>query len=108
MIQVTILKSKGAHRGFRMEGHAGYAEEGQDIVCAAASSAAQFVVAGLTEVCHIPCEYWLEEGLIMLSLPPESAAKQEVQSFLETFELYIRQLSLQYKKYMKISVMEVT
>ena len=106
MIKVTILKSQKTHRGVRMEGHAGYAKEGYDIVCAAASSVAQFVVAGLTQVYHIPCEYRLDDGLITLSLPPDGA--QTAQDLLETFELYIRQLSLQYQQYLKISVMEVT
>lgn len=39
MVQVTILTdSDKAIRGIRMEGHAGYGEEGQDIVCAAVSA----------------------------------------------------------------------
>lgn len=38
MIQVQVLKEKGHYRKFRIDGHAGYAEEGQDIVCAAVSA----------------------------------------------------------------------
>ena len=38
MIYLTIYKnSKHQCAGFRAEGHAGYAESGQDVVCAAAS-----------------------------------------------------------------------
>ena len=38
MIHVTIFQNaKGEHLGFDAEGHAGYVEEGDDIVCAAAS-----------------------------------------------------------------------
>ena len=38
MIRVTILKNKqGDYTGFTSSGHAGYAEHGSDIVCAAVS-----------------------------------------------------------------------
>jgi len=38
MIEVTIYKTKGhEYAGFDVEGHAGYAHKGQDIVCAAVS-----------------------------------------------------------------------
>ena len=38
MIRVVITKSKGKYVEFTSKGHAGYAEEGQDIVCAAVSA----------------------------------------------------------------------
>lgn len=39
MIKVTIYKTRGhEYVGFDMEGHAGYADNGFDIVCAAVSS----------------------------------------------------------------------
>lgn len=38
MIRVTIFKdSEGSCQGFCLQGHAGYADHGQDIVCAAVS-----------------------------------------------------------------------
>ncbi len=38
MITVTVFKKSGACRGFVCEGHAGYAEEGYDIICSAVSA----------------------------------------------------------------------
>ncbi len=45
MIQATVFKEsgkrgKGLIRGIKLEGHAGYAEEGEDIICAAVSALA--------------------------------------------------------------------
>ena len=37
MITVTIYKRSGQYNGFTVSGHAGYGEEGSDIVCAAVS-----------------------------------------------------------------------
>ena len=38
MITITVKKRKGSYLDFLSKGHAGYAEEGQDIVCAAVSA----------------------------------------------------------------------
>ena len=38
MITVTVFRDSGIYRGFRCEGHAGYAEEGLDIICASVSA----------------------------------------------------------------------
>lgn len=38
MIQVQAERENGAYRRFSIEGHAGYAEAGEDIVCAAVSA----------------------------------------------------------------------
>ena len=45
MIKVTIYQSsEGKISGFAIQGHAGYAESGSDIVCAAVSALAQNTV----------------------------------------------------------------
>ena len=38
MIRFKVSKSDGHYTGFTCEGHAGYAEEGQDIICSAVSA----------------------------------------------------------------------
>ena len=38
MIRFKVSKSDGYYTGFTCEGHAGYAEEGQDIICSAVSA----------------------------------------------------------------------
>lgn len=38
MIQVQVFKENGHYKQFKISGHADYAEEGQDIVCAAVSA----------------------------------------------------------------------
>lgn len=37
MIKITVYKNGKGFTGFKSEGHAGYAEEGYDIICAAVS-----------------------------------------------------------------------
>ncbi len=38
MIQVQVFKEYGRYKRFTIDGHAGYAEEGEDIICAAVSA----------------------------------------------------------------------
>ncbi|MDE6960608.1 MAG: ribosomal-processing cysteine protease Prp [Lachnospiraceae bacterium] len=38
MIQVQTVKQNGRYKSFTIEGHAGYADPGEDIVCAAVSA----------------------------------------------------------------------
>ncbi len=49
MIKVTIYRKKEQIRGFVMEGHAGYAKSGRDIVCAAVSVLAINTVNGIEQ-----------------------------------------------------------
>ncbi len=38
MIRVQVVKEQGRYQSFSIDGHAGYAEAGEDIVCAAVSA----------------------------------------------------------------------
>lgn len=59
MIQITFYSDSGKCNGFSVEGHAGFAPAGQDIVCAAVSALAQGTVLA---VCRLSgCEYSLQE-----------------------------------------------
>ncbi|MBR2530035.1 MAG: ribosomal-processing cysteine protease Prp [Lachnospiraceae bacterium] len=49
MIRAEFLQSEGKYRGFRVKGHAGYAESGQDIVCASVSSAVMLAANIITD-----------------------------------------------------------
>lgn len=44
MIKADFYQSDGKYREFTISGHAGYAESGKDVVCAAVSSAVQLTV----------------------------------------------------------------
>ena len=37
MIKITVYRNSDGYTGFKSQGHAGYAEEGYDIICAAVS-----------------------------------------------------------------------
>lgn len=86
-------------------GHAGYADEGEDIVCAAISSTVQLTHALLTDVRGIAADTLVEDdgAHIRISLPAEDL--DAGQDGLLALRLFYTELSTQYSKF--IHVMEV-
>lgn len=65
MIKVTIYRTESDFtRAFKLVGHAGQAEHGEDIVCAAVSGLAQSIIGSLQEIVGIEPQYSLEPGRI--------------------------------------------
>ncbi len=54
MIDVYIRKSGRHYTGFHVTGHAGYAESGKDIVCAAVSALTITLYNSLNELADVP------------------------------------------------------
>jgi len=107
MITVMLFKNKqNQFVGFTMEGHAGYAEEGADIVCAAATTAAMTAVNGLTDVVGISMQPEVSSGCINCMLPVELSDNQAHDAFviLKSMELTFINLTELYGDYITMKV----
>ncbi len=92
--------------GFSISGHAGYAVEGADIVCAAVSSAAYMTVNTVTDVLNItPATLSVDDGNMYLKLDKNDA--QKCSDVMKGFVLHIRSLEEQYKQYITVTISEV-
>ncbi|MBQ1516836.1 MAG: ribosomal-processing cysteine protease Prp [Clostridia bacterium] len=93
--------------GFHIHGHSGYAEEGEDIVCAAVSSAAYMVMNTITDVMHIDAQVSAddESGDAVLRILSENAA--ECRYLLQGFKLHMLCLEEQYNKFISVKNTEV-
>ncbi|MDR2506276.1 MAG: ribosomal-processing cysteine protease Prp [Oscillospiraceae bacterium] len=83
----VIIRTRGANiSGFTAIGHAGFAEEGGDIVCAAVSALLQAAMAGLDEVANAKPDVTLKKGSMQLFLPTllESGQMHDAQTILKT------------------------
>jgi uncharacterized protein len=109
MIQVIIIRdNEGVIREFSVNGHAGFAESGSDIVCAAVSAVAYTAVGALEELVGIR-RYEEKEGYMKFSLPLDiSREKFETAGIiLETAAIGFKQIEMQYGEYVEVSDEEV-
>ena len=68
MIKAVFTKKNGAFCGFRISGHAEFADPGEDIVCAAVSSAVQYATILITECFHEQDTETDRDGVITVTL----------------------------------------
>ena len=104
MIRANFLCSKGYFTAFSIEGHAGYADCGQDIVCSAVTSAVMTIINGITECAGVPAEVSVLENEIVLNLAERN---DTAQTFLSALKLQLELIGEDYEGTIKISVTEV-
>lgn len=98
MISVSRLENRQGICGFRCEGHADYAAEGEaDVICAAVTALAATVVSAVTDILKLAVEKTFSEGLIEFCLADFCQAQDKgVKLLFETFELGVRQIEMSY------------
>ena len=107
MVTISLLKNKAQSiTGFTVKGHAGYAESGADIVCAAVTTAVMTAVNGLTDVARISAEVSAEEGFVSCRLPETltDAERHDADLLLGSMCLTLDNLAAQYAAYVRICV----
>ncbi|QGU95535.1 ribosomal-processing cysteine protease Prp [Clostridium bovifaecis] len=105
----VIFKKKDEYLiSFRIEGHSGFDEEGEDIVCSAISMISQTTLIGILEVLKIDVEYYIEDGFLNLSLEKKSMGEiEKSQVLLQTMLLGLRNIEITYGDYINVKVEEV-
>lgn len=105
MTEIRFFRDARGLMGVRLSGHAGFADKGEDIVCAGISSAVLLVCNGITEVLKAPCRLETGEGEVELYL--EAGAGEPARAFLEALKLHLEELSREYPGYLNTDVLEV-
>ena len=90
--------------GFHVKGHSDSAI-GDDIICAAVSSAAYMTANTITDVLHCSPDLKVSNGDMYLKLGTEEAYK--CSDILSGFYMHIVQLQKQYEKYISVTISEV-
>ena len=95
--------------GFTVRGHSGYAPEGEDVVCAAVTSAVRLVECAVNDVLglEVPVKVRQKDASITLKLPAQLGPEGEstCQTLLAALLVYLVQLAEEYPDF--ITVMEV-
>ena len=98
---------EGRITGFSVSGHSGYAESGQDIVCAAISAVVAMAETTINDVCGAKAKVRVKEAdaRITLTLPAACDEEESVQAVLAGMLLYLCNLRDEYPD--NIEVLEV-
>ena len=104
---VTFVKrSDGALIGYSAIGHAGYADAGADIVCAAISALTQSTLNGLKNVLKAPVMFDQDDdgAFIEASLTPEASEAQirQAQILLVTLQQGLQAIQREYPRNLRI------
>ena len=93
--------------GFSISGHSGYAEAGQDIVCAAITAIVTMAEATINDVCGAKAKVRVkeEDARITLTLPASCDEEETVQAVLAGMLVTLCNMRDDYPDY--IEVMEV-
>lgn len=104
MTKVEIFRKNGSIIGYKANGHSGYSEQGTDIVCAAISTALQLPVLSMQEILKINPKFNInEDGFLEVDLKILSKDDfKKLELSLETMVLFIKELSKQYPKNIKL------
>ena len=103
MTSVKFYLSQDCITAVDLLGHAGYAEEGEDIVCAAISSSVQLIHALLYDVQGIAVDTIVEDdgAHIRLALPQDGL--QDGQAAFRALRLHFKELEEGYSEFINVT-----
>ncbi|MBQ8961500.1 MAG: ribosomal-processing cysteine protease Prp [Ruminococcus sp.] len=104
MILAEFYQSEGTLGGFRVSGHAGFADSGQDIVCAAVTSACMLAANIITDGFHIKAKAQAEDN-VMLCIA--KAPDERTHAVLDMLMQQLETIREEYPGTIKISFSEV-
>lgn len=89
-------------------GHTGYAERGEDVVCAAISALVQGAALGIREVAGVKAKYRVneEKGSLLLELPSDlgEEKRHDCNVILKTLLVSVTDISEGYSEYIEVEV----
>ena len=73
MTTITFYKSEGFYYGFEEQGHTGYGEAGEDILCSALSAMTMLIINAIEVTYHSNVDYTIDEKTTDIRLIAKSA-----------------------------------
>ena len=103
MITIEIRKSDKGYTGFSSKGHAGYAEHGFDIVCAAVSALTVNTINSIEKFTNDPFKAEAADGMLRWKFT-EIPISKEAELLMDSMILGLEYIQESYgKKYIKIN-----
>lgn len=107
MLRAVFYKKNGSVCMCSISGHAGYAKRGQDVVCAAVSSAVQFSANLITEAFQEPAEVLCDERDNEISIRLTSGCSACAASVLDMLLAHLCCISEEFPNTIQFDISEV-
>ena len=104
MVKVNAIRRHQKLQKITIRGHAGYADKGQDLVCAGISSIAVGMMNALDQLTPETCVLLMKDADIEIQVIKETT---ENQLLLESLIIQLKTLKESYKTYVQINEQEV-
>ena len=106
MITITVKKRQGDYVSFLSKGHAGYAEEGYDIICSAVSALVITTVNSIETFTEDQIEVKEDDGFVSFRFEKVPSDKSKL--LMDSLVLGLTQIENSYqKRYLRVKVREV-
>ncbi len=104
MTRCEFFRENERITGFSISGHSGYAEAGQDIVCAAVSAVVTMAEATINDVCGAKAKVRVkeEDARVTLTLPASCEEEEAIQAVLAGMMLTLCDMREQYPDYIEV------
>ena len=115
MTKITFFKRNGVYYGFKETGHSGFADAGQDIVCAGLSAMTMLIVNTVEVAYAENVDYTIDEDTtditvkipIMLDTTDESEAKRfAIGGLLQGYFIQLMDMLEDYYDYLSVEEIE--
>ena len=97
----TVKNTDGSVSKFTVSGHSGFAESGEDIVCAAVSSTVWMTINGIEKQNLARLSYEERDGFVDCIVEEKFSDGADV--LLNSLVMFIAELSEQYKEFLKLT-----
>jgi uncharacterized protein YsxB (DUF464 family) len=102
MVTVIVHEdSRGRLSSISAEGHAGWADAGDDVVCAAVSAILQAAWLGMTDHAHVTVAGERDRGRLAMRWPADVRDRDDVAAIAATAALSIEQIARQYPEHVR-------
>ena len=103
MVRVKFFRNEDDFlEGFEVKGHSGFANQGEDIVCAGVSALTQGILTGLLEVVEAEIDWHKDEGRLFCRITKDPE-KRDIQVLLLTLYEALKKIALDYSDFVDIA-----
>ncbi len=97
----AVSDTDGKITQFTVDGHSGFAESGEDIVCASVSSAVWLTINGIERQNLAKLSYEERDGFVNCIISDKKGNGADI--LLDSLSMFIAELESQYKDYLKFT-----